>query len=240
MALTEGGEFERADGLLSDAAELASGRGERELELRALVERAFGRASTDPAGSREERRGLVTDALRAFEPARDDLALTRALLLSAVDDATAMHCEDAVRKLRRALEHATTAGATRHRSEVLFWLTGGLLYGPVPASEAIAQIEELARDEGGWSHFNGLAGLCAMRGDIDRARGLNAEMMKRLTELGLEVGAAAQCQTIGQIDLLAGDPSSAEQQLGSATKGSALWANAVTYPRLPCCSPKRS
>jgi predicted ATPase len=51
MALTEGGEFEPADRLLSDAAELASGRGERELELRALVERAFGRASTDPAGS---------------------------------------------------------------------------------------------------------------------------------------------------------------------------------------------
>ncbi|MBA3716740.1 MAG: AAA family ATPase [Actinobacteria bacterium] len=89
--------------------------------------------------------------------------------------------------------------------------------GPVPVTEAIRKCEDLLRHENSprvvASCYRGLAVLYAMRGDFVAARDLAARDRAMLDELGLRVVCAASMTIRGWVELLAGQPRSAEDAL---------------------------
>lgn len=218
MALIDAGELERADGMLTQAAEGAAASGGRNLELRALLERAFGRSLTDPEDSQAQRASVTKEAIRAFEASGDELGLARALLLSATEDVGAMRYRDAEAKLRPALEYATRAGARRHRNEIVYWISAALYFGPTPTGDAVRRLEDLGMEElgapgRGVECVPWLGPLYAMRGDFKRARLVYERAQRVNEELGHELNAAAHCQAVGEVELLAGEPAQAEAAL---------------------------
>ncbi len=95
------------------------------------------------------------------------------------------------------------------------------LYGPTPVSSAIAEcralLAELPPPRTVASCYRCLAALEAMSGRFDEARALLEKDQLILNELGLVVLAAAACSVRGTVELLAGDPVSAERVLRAGT-----------------------
>jgi ATP/maltotriose-dependent transcriptional regulator MalT len=97
-----------------------------------------------------------------------------------------------------------------------------LLHGPTPVEEAIVRIQDL-RDELGLdpplrSSLNtSLAGLLAMRGDLDDARSLFRDAAATYEEFGLRFRRATQSFVGAQIELLAGDATAAERELRASS-----------------------
>jgi class 3 adenylate cyclase/tetratricopeptide (TPR) repeat protein len=222
VALAEGGRLERAESMLAETAASAQAAGERPLELRALVECAMVRWTTDPEASASEAARLAPAAIEAFEELDDHLGLARALLLRGQLNLEALRVGEAEPDLMRALDHATAAGAERCQNEILLWIAGALWFGPVPAGEAIQRVDELARARWGAARrnaevFAGIPLLHAMLGDFDAARELAARKLQLYQRLGFELGAVSTAgQQLGFVELLAGKPEVAEGELRQA------------------------
>src|SRR6266576_4749032 len=101
-------------------------------------------------------------------------------------------------------------------------LAQALLYGPTPIDEAIARVEglpdELDLDPTlrGSVHTS-LAGLLALRGDLDQARRMFRDAAATYEEFGLRFRRATQSFVGAQIELLAGDIEAAERHLRASS-----------------------
>ena len=101
-------------------------------------------------------------------------------------------------------------------------LAQALLYGPTPVDEAIARVEglpdELDLDPTlrGSVHTS-LAGLLALRGDLDEARRMFRDAAATYEEFGLRFRRATQSFVGAQIELLAGDIEAAERHLRASS-----------------------
>jgi len=95
-------------------------------------------------------------------------------------------------------------------------LAQSVLFGPTPVSSAIARIRELMRDGGedrvlGAYLNQNLAGLLAMEGAFGEARRVHREALAVFEEVGL---LTRRITVVGSsIELLAGDPAAAENDL---------------------------
>jgi tetratricopeptide (TPR) repeat protein len=217
-SLIEVGDLARAEAQLDEVTKAARRLGDRRLESRASVQRAFLRLHTDPEHWTDEARGEAERAISALEEIGDELELARAWqLASHVEffDGVLATCDA---KLERALVHARRAEDSREEARILRWFASSALWGPLPVEDAIERCEEILERTQGNSlvqancHIR-LAGLEAMRGRFAEARGRTAQARALLTEFGLTYFLAHSRDVAALVETLAGNPAGAEAEL---------------------------
>jgi predicted ATPase/class 3 adenylate cyclase len=126
-------------------------------------------------------------------------------------------CTPAEDALQRALE--LSAGEfPAEEAEAVSWLLIAALYGPLPAEQGIARCKDAYERYAGNRRIQAYAlaeraALEAMRGEFDTARQLLAEGRAILQELGLKVWAANVSQEGYFVEMLAGNPAGAAEDL---------------------------
>jgi class 3 adenylate cyclase/tetratricopeptide (TPR) repeat protein len=217
-SLIEVGDLARAEALLDEATEAARRLGERRLESRASVQRAFLRLHTDPERSIDEARREAKRAISVLEELGDELELARAWQLASHVEWFwgAMATSDAMNE--RALVHARRASDAREEARILRWLASSALWGPVPVAEGIRRCEDILERTTGDSlvqancHIR-LAGLEGMRGRFGDARARVAQARAILNEFGLTYFLAHSRDVAALVERLAGNPVGAEAEL---------------------------
>jgi class 3 adenylate cyclase/tetratricopeptide (TPR) repeat protein len=217
-ALFQTGELERGGEVLAAAIAEARAAGQKAVEARAVVVRAFLGILTDPEGATERARGEVDSLLPVLEELGDDLAL--AYLWHLMGQVHLMSCRysEMAEAGERALLHARRAEDRRHEGELVFWTMTAYVSGPLPVDETIARGEELlARTTGNRvaeaAVLSHLAVLQAKRGDFGPARSMYARALATIEELGMRVQLGGLSMASGWIELLAGTPEAAEPLL---------------------------
>jgi len=216
--LVELGELDEAETKLGDAVQEAEAVGDRRLALRARVEEQFLRLKTDPTETTEEARRVAEAALPVFEELGDDAGLATAWDLLGQVHLMACRYELRAEALARALEHARRAGDEREDA-ILVGLGTAPYWGPTPVDECTERCEELLAEIDGRrptveaALLGTLAGLEAMRGNFDDARGLYARQQSMHEDLGRPYSLAAATIMAGRIEMLAGEPAAAEAEL---------------------------
>ena len=120
--------------------------------------------------------------------------------------------------LERALEHAGRADDGQLQATLIALLVQALVYGPTTVDDAIARLVDFYAHAVGDRALeaaltSSLAVLHAMRGDIDEARERCAQARAIYDELGLNVRRAARSLVPATVEMLAGNPAAAEQEL---------------------------
>ena len=218
FAQVQAGELTAADEALAKAMDVAAAAESRELVEEARIEREFLRAQTEPEGWTDNAAAVAETALAVFEETGDELGQARAWRLRG--EISWINCqfgENAI-QIERALDHARRAGERREVDENMAFLASCLVFGPTPVDEAITRIEEMQSQAVGrlrleasllaWSGY-----LRAMRGEIDEGRRRYRRSQQTLEDLGLRFALAHGSVVAAGIELLAGDPASAEQVL---------------------------
>jgi predicted ATPase len=143
------GELERAESLLTQAADRAVSAGEIGIARAAALARLQLRYTTDARAVQENVEELVEQQIPELEAMGDDRALVRAFRLLTFVHWTGARHGDAAAAAERTIRHATAAGDEVTARRFLGSLAMSALYGPTPVPEAIAACEEvLARAQG--------------------------------------------------------------------------------------------
>jgi class 3 adenylate cyclase/tetratricopeptide (TPR) repeat protein len=218
IALMRKGAFAEAEGALEEALALARADGDRQLELRALIEREFFRMFTSAGTTDEEITRVAQAAIPELESLGDDAGLAKAWhLLSEPPVRACLWGERAVR-LERALEHARRAGDAREVGFLSASLMQAIQLGPTPVDEAVARAQLFLGETQGdrmltASISSSLAVLRAMRGEFDEARAEWARARTLLDDLGMTHRRAVRAIDASAIELLAGDAGAAVREL---------------------------
>ena len=244
VALRDQGDLQESDDVLAAAIEAADQAGDVVVAERARVERAAIRLNLDPEVDLDEVLGLAGDAVAVFERAEDDLGLARAWRLVAAVHWARCRLGEQEQVLERALVHARRAGDQREVSEISAGICGVALFGPIPVDEGIlrcrATLDE-ATDNPRLQAFvqNDLAVLVAAQGRFDEARVLLERAQRTFAELG--VGPRPAAMFIAFVELLAGNPAAAEEELRKSCeelerRGERSWlsTNAALLARALC------
>ncbi|MDQ3858450.1 MAG: AAA family ATPase [Actinomycetota bacterium] len=217
-ALVVTGQFARADAALADAIRVASAGGNRRVELHGLLERAFLHALTDPAGSSDDLRREAERAIPALEELGDDLGLAKAWRRLADVHWLTNRWDEQEHALERAIEHAERAGDEREAAGARMRLPMALYYGATPVPDASVRAEEIV-ERGERARMVRstalvcLGGLRAMTGRFDEARELISGGRAIAEELGLRVWLGGFSLVASDVEMLAGDPAAAEEEL---------------------------
>ena len=217
-ALVFAGDFVRADAVLSEAIETGRRSGDRRLELRSVVERAFLRTLTDPEWSVEDLRRVSEHVMAELEGLGDDLGVAKAWRRIA-DSHWMMHrWREQELAVGRAIFYAERAGDAREATWARMRLAMALYYGPTPVPEAIRRCHQVLEETPENpvvrpAFLVSLGGLHAMSGRFDEARRLLGQGRSLFEELGLRVWVAGTSLVSADVELLAGDAEAAERDL---------------------------
>jgi class 3 adenylate cyclase/tetratricopeptide (TPR) repeat protein len=216
-ALIEIGNFSAADDLLHDAREVALAIGDERMQAALSLAGMLLRYAIDPETQAEEVQRGVEAAISVLEPARDHVSLARAWRLIGSVHGNACRFGAAEVVLEKAVQHARAAGDRRQETRTLPSYALSALYGPTPVPQAIARCEEILDQAQGDRRAEGLvlgalAHLNAMSGRIQTARQLYGESRGIFEELGAHVLAASSALDSGDVEMLAGDLSAAENE----------------------------
>jgi class 3 adenylate cyclase/tetratricopeptide (TPR) repeat protein len=220
-ALTEAGDLERADSVLSQAVEAGRAAGERAVAADALVALAYLRAHTSQWRVEEVARQL-DGVIRDFEDLGDEAGLSHAAGLAGVLRYWQGEAAAAIVDLERAARLARRAGDRAQVAYTLQYVLMAMVYGPMPVDEALERVESIRSSTAANRRLEvtllrSQAQLEAMREHFDVARELIARAKALAAELGHELmlvhGLAHQA---GMIELLAGDGAAAERELRPA------------------------
>jgi predicted ATPase len=212
------GEFERAESVLTEAADRARSAGEIGIARAAALARLQLRYTTDAQAAQENVVDLVEQQIPELEAMGDDRALVRAFRLLTYVHWTRARFADAAAAAERTIRHAAAAGDEVTARRFLGSLAISAVHGPMPVPEAIATCEEVlvrAEDDRKARALAELAigHLEAMRGDFERARMLYRRSRASLEEFGYVLMAAMTSLDSSLIELLAGDLAAAESEL---------------------------
>jgi class 3 adenylate cyclase/tetratricopeptide (TPR) repeat protein len=215
------GEFEEARARDEQAVALAQTLGDRPLELRAICELGFQRTTTELTLTAEEVVQLGRESVRELEPTGDERALAAAWNLVAMGENLRAHWEDLRFALERVAEHAGRAGDRRFETDALKALAPSFFWGPTPVSEALPRAEALLESARGKKALEAavirpVAGLYAMQGRFDQARQLLAQARAIHQELASPVDLQTLAFWTAPLEMLAGEPASAENELRPA------------------------
>ncbi len=219
-AQMKAGDFAAAAVTLEQAAVAAQRTGDVRAELRAALEQQFLSSFIDPGDADVVRR--ADELLPQLEAVGDELGIAKALWLRSEGDVAACRWQARADALERALAHARRAeDAGDEAGTIVAQLAQALYYGPTPASVAIARCEELLEEAGADRPLRAaltstLAGLHAMRGEVELARRLYADSIAVYDELGLRFRRASRASIGAQVELVAGDAAAAERELRDA------------------------
>ena len=219
-ARIQAADITRADDAFAGAIESARRLGDRGSELHATIaQRQYG-AVFGSVASGDENVRFALEVLPELEQLGDELALHRAWWLKGYCDYVASRWRESTEAIEEALRHARKGRAGRGAiAELSGILAVTLVFGPTPVPDAIARIEEelrlAAEPDRAPRAFLGqnLALLLAMDGKLEEARRIYVETIATYEELDLHLRQATRGVVGAQIELLAGDPGAAEQEL---------------------------
>jgi ATP/maltotriose-dependent transcriptional regulator MalT len=219
--MMEIGEFAWAETFLDEAVEVARATEDSRLEAAAVLTRLLVRHHTteDLEGWREEVEREATHAIEQLEGDESAHAeLTKAWRLLGFVHGSVLRYGEAADAVQRAIEHAQRAGDTRQEARSASSYTLAALHGPTPVPEAIERCENLlakglANRQADAYVLSVLAQLRAMQGDFEEARELYMRAHALFEELGLAVLAAWTTLQSSAVEMLAGDPARAEEEL---------------------------
>jgi DNA-binding SARP family transcriptional activator len=214
VAVWAAGDPERADEIFREAVTTAVAGGDRGSELRARLERANLQLFHGVVGAADELLAVAAEGVPLFEQLEDDRSLGRAwLLVSYVEGGLRCGYAVSLQAAERAREHSIRAGWPPSTQQV----AAALFLGPTPAGAAIARCEALLEDAdrlGEATIVAFLGGLWTMTGRVDEGRRFADAAARAYGELGLTVPCATTLAPVrAEIEMLAGDPSAAEQFL---------------------------
>jgi len=218
-ALLELGDFARARVVIDEAADAAGRSGDVRLVASARLRRMFVRLyGGEPGEWGTEALRAAEDAIAALQPMQAHNELAIAWRLTAFVHGVAGRYVQANEATVHYMDHARRAGNKRLLARSGLGLANGLLPGPTPVPEGIAQCKRILEDVRDDRHVTGIvrcitAQLHAMNGDFDAARALCRQGRAALRELGNGVMAAQTGVDFARIELLAGDLTSAEREL---------------------------
>jgi predicted ATPase/DNA-binding SARP family transcriptional activator len=217
-ALHEIGQFDAARAILAEAIRVGETVGDECVVAKARLVLALVEASTGGEEPGDAFVAQAKDSAALFERAADDEGLTMAFRMLAWAYGTAGRYGDAADAAERAVDHAGRAGDERQRARAASQYALAALHGSTRVTEAIERsrqiLDEVAGDRRSEGLLTSILGwLEAMRGDFDLARTLAARARAMLVDLGTSVLAASTSQEASQIEMLAGDPVSAERDL---------------------------
>jgi hypothetical protein len=177
------------------------------------------RVFTDPEGWAEEAFRKATQAIATFEEQRDERGLSRGWSLLGLVHLFGCQFATSEDAWERAASHARAVGNEREELEYLSWVPLCVWGGPTAVDDGIRRCQEIleraAGDRKAMSTALFIQGkLEAMRGRFDDARELISRARSILQEVALPVWLAGPLtQMAGWVDMLAGDPASAERDL---------------------------
>jgi tetratricopeptide (TPR) repeat protein len=218
-AMTELGDWEGAERILSEAMSAAEAQGKAVVAADASVALWFVRLHMDPQTTHERVQHELDEAVRVFEEAGDESRLASALAVSGTVAFWGGRAEEAAERLERALHHARHVGDRVQELHALRFLALALVFGPTPVSAALESLDELRGTGTGTQALEvallrGRAHLEAMQGQFDLARKQIGAARSMAAELGLTMMVdGSLARAAAEIELLAGDPAAAEHWL---------------------------
>src|SRR5262245_57813328 len=217
-ALMFAGDFVQADAVLLEGIEAGRRSGDRRLELRSVLERAFLWTLTDPEWSVDDLRRVSEHVMAELEGLGDDLGVAKAWRRIADSHWMMYRWRDQELAIRQAIRYAERAGDDREATWARMRIAMALYYGPTPVPEAIRRchqvLEEISENPVVVPAFLvSLGGLHAMCGRFDEARRLLGQGRSLFEELGLKVWVAGMSLVSADVELLARDAEAAERDL---------------------------
>jgi DNA-binding SARP family transcriptional activator len=216
-ALFEIGELDRANAVLTAAESSARDEGNVGLEWGALAKRLHVQLYTDPVHAEFEQ--LIATAREAIErlgEVGDHAGLSRAQILLSEVLYTTGEVVAATAAARQAAEHARRYGSRREEAWALGHTAFCIIYGPTPVESGLDWLKGLLAGAPGNPVLEAnmlpfLASLEAMAGRVDEAREHVARGRALIRDLGLMWQAGIHDWFSGEIEMLSGDPITAER-----------------------------
>jgi DNA-binding SARP family transcriptional activator len=211
------GEADEATRVLTDAIAEARRIGDRASELRAGIELAYVRTSTERGATTDALIEVAEEGVPVFAAVEDHRSEGRALLYLGF-------ARGSIRGLNRDRLDAAERALASYRlcdwplDTAVGEIAAALYFGPVPIPTAIARYDELLRETQDRpsliANVNAFrCGLVAQRGDVAEAR----ELLDAARAFFVDVGqhtSVAECDSMrGEIELLVGDAETAEAVL---------------------------
>jgi class 3 adenylate cyclase/tetratricopeptide (TPR) repeat protein len=217
-ALVLAGDFVRAEAVLTEAIEAGRRSGDRRLELRSVLERAFLQTLTAPDWSVDDLRRVSEHVLAELEGLGDDLGVAKAWRRIADSHWMMYRWMDQELAVGRAILYSERAGSAREATWARMRLAMTPYYGPTPVPEAIRRCHEVLEETSENpvvrpAFLVSLGGLHAMCGRFDEARRLLEQGRSLFEELGLKLWVAGMSLVSADVELLAGDAEAAERDL---------------------------
>jgi class 3 adenylate cyclase/tetratricopeptide (TPR) repeat protein len=217
-ALVFAGDFVQADVVLAEGIEAGRRSGDRRLELRSVLERAFLWTLTDPEWSVDDLRRVSEHVMAELEGLGDDLGVAKAWRRIADSHWMMYRWRDQELAVRNAILYAERAGDDREATWARMRIAMALYYGPTPVPEAIRRCRQILEETSenpvvGPAFLVALGGLHAMCGRFDEARRLLGQGRSLFEELGLKVWVAGMSLVSADVELLARDAEAAERDL---------------------------
>jgi class 3 adenylate cyclase/tetratricopeptide (TPR) repeat protein len=219
FAFLETGAFERLQAVVAETSELATASGNLDLQAHALILRLWIQPLTNPEGWVDEAHREAMHAIAAFQEVGDDRGLAKGWSLLGLVHLMKAQFGSAEEAWEKSAAHAHRAGDHRDELENMSWVPISIWAGPTGVEQGLLRCQEvLERVEGDKKAMSSAlmaqAPFVAGLGRFDEARDLINRARSLLQEVALTVwmaGPLAQCA--GWVELLAGKPAAAEQQL---------------------------
>jgi class 3 adenylate cyclase/tetratricopeptide (TPR) repeat protein len=220
LALSDQGEFGRAEAALTEAIGAADPQNEPALAQVATLRSIWVRLVTGTAHMQESY-VEVKSLTRALEELGDDGALAEAYHLLGALHTWRGRCLEGEEACRRSAALALRSGNHRVASRSLTWIAIVAFWGPRPIQDALDLCARAVADGQGSRYVEGYASvvagaLHAMAGRWDEGQALIANGRGLLGELGQRVSLAAISMTYSETCLLAGRIDEAERDLQEA------------------------
>ncbi|HEX5468801.1 MAG TPA: hypothetical protein VFW80_07115, partial [Gaiellaceae bacterium] len=218
-ALVESGAWQRAKAVLDEANDRGRTTGDPRVVADAAVELCFLSLHSSNDVTHAQMEAALAEAAGAFEETGDEAGLARALALAGRLPFWRGDMLAAIGQEERAAAHARAAGSRAQELEALSTVLSAMLDGPPTVAAILERVEEVGTLTSGSSGADVLlrrvrADVELMLGDIPAARAFAADAKTLAEELGLKmILAIGIARTIGQIELLAGDPKAAEREI---------------------------
>jgi class 3 adenylate cyclase/tetratricopeptide (TPR) repeat protein len=177
--------------------------------LRARMAAQMPRDDTGDEGPSADLLAVAKEARPIFARAGDELALAEAWFATAWAQLIRCRWAAMLEAVEHALEHARRGGSARWEGELPAWQGTAMFYGPTPVDEALRWYEEQQAQHP--IALTQQAMLEAMRGNFDQARALAGSADAAAEELGQKLWLAAGGMARWEIEMLAGDASTAER-----------------------------
>ena len=160
----------------------------------------------------------VKQAIAILEAAQDQAGLARAWRLLMGLYGTSGQYDRAGEAAQQVVDYATRSGETRLIGSGVVNFSICALHGPTRVADALARCEELLPGVRGDRKAEAvvlsvLGVLHAMTGELERGRELAMQSREKVLELGLSVTGASMSIESTRVELLAGDPSAAAEDL---------------------------